>query len=183
MTTVLILPGIGDSPPLHWQSLWEASSPTFQRVRQRDWDKPQRNEWVNALDMALRDSDTAPILVAHSLACLVVVHWALHGSHPIKGAMLVAPPDPDHLNFPIRATGFAPVPLTRLAFPSVVIASSNDPYGSLDYARRCATAWGSRFIDIGDCGHINADSGLGTWPEGMAQLQSMLKQAEGVQLS
>ena len=43
------------------------------------------------------------------------------------------------------------------------------------YAKRCAKAWGSRFVDIGQAGHINADSGHGEWKEGYALLQQFMR--------
>jgi predicted alpha/beta hydrolase family esterase len=45
---LLILPGIRSSGPEHWQSLWGAKHPQFRRVQQRDWDHPERSEWVSA---------------------------------------------------------------------------------------------------------------------------------------
>lgn len=179
-TTVLILPGIGNSGPRHWQSLWERTGTEYVRVEQRDWDRPDCAEWAAALDKAVRRLKNPPVLVAHSLACLVVAYWAVNQKQFVKGALLVAPPDPNGPNFPKQAVGFSPVPLARLIFPSIVIASSNDPYSSLDFAKRCALSWGSRFINIGDCGHINAQSGLGSWPEGMAQLLSLINQGQDV---
>ncbi len=179
-TKILILPGFGNSGAKHWQSQWERTGPNFIRVQQRDWNKPDCAEWVRTLDRAIGELANPPVLVAHSLACLVVVRWAVHPTKRIKGALLVAPPDPEGPNFPPMAIGFASIPQVRLDFPSIVIASSNDPYGSLEYARRCAVSWGSRFINIGDCGHINDDSGLGNWPEGMAQLESIIKQNQSV---
>ena len=155
-------------------------STKFVRVQQRDWDKPDCTDWVRTLDKAIRQQKTPPVLVAHSLTCLGVARWAVHPTRSVKGALLVAPPDPDSPNFPKQAIGFSPVPQVRLMFPSIVIASSNDPISNLDFAKRCALSWGSRFINIGDCGHINASSGLGSWPEGMAQLQSLINQGQDV---
>ncbi|MFL6643705.1 MAG: alpha/beta hydrolase, partial [Paraburkholderia fungorum] len=40
-------------------------------------------------------------------------------------------------------------------------------------SQACAEAWGSRWIDIGARGHINADSGLGDWDEGRRWLTSL----------
>lgn len=179
-TTVLILPGIGNSGPGHWQTLWEDTFSSCTRVQQRDWDNPDCAEWVKTLDKAIHNLKTPPVLVAHSLACIVVARWAAQHAGPVQGALLVAPPDPEGPNFPKQAIGFSPMPQVRLMFPSIVIASSNDPYSNLDYAKRCAMCWGSRFINIGDCGHINALSGLGGWPEGLAQLQSLMNQGQGV---
>ena len=60
---------------------------------------------------------------------------------------------------------------------SLVVASHDDPYGSLDFSRGCADAWGSRWVDIGPAGHINGDSGLGDWPEGKRLLESLTEAA------
>jgi predicted alpha/beta hydrolase family esterase len=109
--------------------------------------------------------------VAHSLGSLQVVHWAAAGHrHAIRGALLVAPPDPLAAGFPAEASGFAPLPERALPFPSVLVASHDDPYASLDFSRRCAEAWQSRFVEVGAHGHINAESGLGDWPQGRAWL-------------
>jgi predicted alpha/beta hydrolase family esterase len=89
-------------------------------------------------------------------------------------ALLVAVPDPSASAFPVAAaTGFAPLPSKQLPFPTVLVSSSNDPYGSTEHARRCATAWGSELVEVGGLGHLNADSKLGDWPEGFRLLQSL----------
>ncbi len=168
---VLILPGLWDSGAQHWQTLWERKHPEFKRVTHRDWASPQRAEWVAELDAAIALCEGPPILVAHSLACALVAHWAQSKSAlRIAGAMLVAPSDVDAPGYPKEAVGFAPMPLGRLQFPSIVVASANDPYVSLDRARAFAAAWGSRLVEIGAAGHINGDSGHGAWPEGEALL-------------
>lgn len=169
----LIIPGIGNSDHAHWQTLWEAANPGFVRVQQRDWNKPVCDEWVNMLKEAVEKIGDSPVLVAHSLGCLCVAHWAKRTSFKVKGALLVAPPDPKEAGFPSEATDFSPVPLHPFAFPSIVVASSNDPYGSLAFARSCAKAWGSRFVNIGPVGHINSESGLGNWPEGLTLYQEL----------
>jgi uncharacterized protein len=170
---ILIVPGIYNSGPEHWQSLWEAKYPHFQRVMQRDWDHPVCDEWVAALEQAVADAGPQAIIVAHSMGCLTVAHWAASTQLPVAGALLVSVPDPTGPNFPAEAVGFAPVPLTSMPFKSIVVASSDDPYGSFDYMQRCASAWGSRFVPIGAKGHINASSGLGDWPEGYALLETL----------
>jgi uncharacterized protein len=177
----LVLPGFGDSGPRHWQSLWEHRDPRFKRVKQRDWDHPDRSEWVGALGRAIADHPGDMILVAHSLACLVVAHWT-QASQPrmrgrVRAAFLVAPVDPESPAFPAAATGFAPFPLFPLPFPSVVVASTNDPYASVAYAAGLAQAWGSRCEIAGAKGHLNADSGLGDWPEGWDLLTALARQS------
>lgn len=172
-TTVLILPGIGDSGPGHWQSLWQAANPGFQRVVQRDWDHPVCREWVATLDHTLRAMQGPVVLVAHSLGCLLVAHWAQSATQVIKAALLVAVPDPLGAHFPAEAQGFAPVPRTSLPFPSIVVASTNDPYSSLAYAEACATAWDGQLANIGAAGHISTSSGHGEWSAGLALLQGL----------
>lgn len=172
--SVLILPGIGNSGPQHWQTLWEAANPHFKRVQQHNWDHPICEEWVAQLEKSVRLSGDQTVLVAHSLACLVVAHWAASTQLSIAGAMLVAVPDPGSPNFPMEAIGFSTTPDSPFAFPGIVVASTNDPYGSFEYAQDRARAWGSQLVNIGDAGHINAQSNLGDWPEGFALLQAWL---------
>lgn len=171
---VLVLPGFGNSGPGHWQTLWEERHPAWRRVDLGQWAAPDCQDWVRTLDVAVQGCEAPPILVAHSLACLLVAHWAWQSRAPIKGAFLVAIPEPASPSFPATAKGFVPVPMQRLTFPSLVVASTNDSFGSIGHARACATAWGSRFVDVGEAGHINADSGLGDWPEGYALFEGFV---------
>jgi uncharacterized protein len=173
-TTVFILPGINNSGPAHWQTIWEQANPVFVRIQQHDWEHPVCGEWADVLDRALETIPGNPVLVAHSLACLVVARWAAHSKRTIQGALLVAPPNPQGSNFPQEAVGFSPVPMQRFAFPSILVASSNDPYGGLESAEAYAAAWGSRLVNVGALGHINAASGLGEWHEGFSLLQSLI---------
>ena len=172
-STVLILPGIGNSGPEHWQSLWEKANPSIVRVQQRDWDHPSCVEWLDVLENSVARVGPNVVLVAHSLACVLVAHWVVRTNIRIKGALLVAAPDPDGANFPKEAVGFSPLPLKPLTFPSIVVASTNDPYGSVEFAKIAASVWGSRFVNIGLAGHINAKSGLGAWNEGFSLLQQL----------
>jgi len=173
-TQVLILPGLGNSGPDHWQSRWEKANPGFRRVMQRDWDNPVCAQWRAALEQSVGAAGATTVLVAHSLGCLLVAHWAARTSLRIKGALLVGVPDPSRPTFPPQISGFHPVPQPRLPFDSIVVASSNDPYGSLEHAERCAMSWGSRLVNIGDAGHINVTSGFGDWSEGYRLLQELM---------
>lgn len=174
-TPILILPGYGDSGPAHWQSRWQAMHLHIYRVVQRDWDFPACSDWVAALEQAVAAQGAPCVLAAHSLGCLLAAHWATHTRLPIKGALLVAPPDPAGPAFPPLASGFAPVPMVSLPFASIVVASTDDPYDGRGYAQACASAWGSRFVGIGAAGHINGESGLGDWPQGWALLDDWLR--------
>ena len=54
------------------------------------------------------------------------------------------------------------------------MASHDDPYCSFARAQSFAAAWGSTLVDAGAAGHINADSGLGDWPQGQALLNKLI---------
>lgn len=178
-TRTLILPGIGDSDQGHWQTIWQNSHPDFVRVQQRDWENAVCMEWVANLDNAVADDENV-VLVAHSLGCLMVAHWAKQTHRKIRGALLVAPPSPTAATaaeiFRTMTSGFLPVPVHSFGFTSIVVASSDDPYSDLDFSHSCATAWGSHFINIGAVGHINTSSGLGEWCEGFALYQQLAAQ-------
>jgi predicted alpha/beta hydrolase family esterase len=175
--TTLILPGLGDSGPEHWQSYWERMDPSCRRVRQAEWDAPRCEDWAAALDRAVAALDEPAVLVTHSSSCALVAHWARTAPPEhlarIRGALLVAPSDPLGPAYPAGPTGFAPVPLNPLPFPSIVVASTNDEYVTLDQARAYAEAWGSEFVNLGALGHINSASALGEWPEGYAILRRL----------
>ncbi|MEH6436930.1 RBBP9/YdeN family alpha/beta hydrolase [Massilia sp. DD77] len=177
---VLIVAGLWNSGPRHWQSLWQERYPQWLRAPHRDWTSPERDEWVAELDAAIAACKGAPILVAHSLGCILVAHWARCGS-PLKvaGAFLVAPSDVEAPSYPAPLNGFAPVPTEPLPFPSIVVASSDDPYVTPDRVQGFAASWGSRFVDIGKAGHVNADSGHGDWPEGERLLAGFCDEVSG----
>ena len=172
-TPVLVLPGHGNSGPHHWQTLWELRHSDWLRVNLSNWDGPACDDWIHALDAAVKACPIPPLLVAHSLACLLVAHWAHRSALVPKGAFLVAVPDPQSASFPPTARGFVPVPMVSFVFRSFVVASANDPFGSLAHAKHCAMAWGSTFVNIGRAGHINADSGHGEWKEGYELFQKL----------
>jgi predicted alpha/beta hydrolase family esterase len=175
MTNVFILPGLGNSGEQHWQSVWQDLNPAWQRIMQDDWDAPRCADWVRRIDETLATiPDGTAVLIAHSSSCAAVAHLAQTTLHRIKGAFLVAPSDPLGSVYPPEPQGFAPVPLVRLPFPSIVIASENDEYISLEQAHKYAQAWGSRFVNIGAKGHINSASNLGAWQEGLEFLQTLL---------
>lgn len=176
--SILVVPGLGGSGPEHWQSLWQRDLADCRRVEQRDWDLPDRAGWIAALDRAVAESSRPPILVAHSLSCALVVHWAMETRRRIHGALLVAPADVDSdAHTPPEAHVFRPMPIARLPFPGIVVASSDDPYVGIERAAKFAKAWGSRFVDIGPAGHINASAGYGAWPEGKSLLNALLAES------
>lgn len=168
----IIIPGIGGSGETHWQTLWERADPAMRRIRPASWDAPELEDWIEALDAAIAACAQPPILIAHSLGCLLVAHWAAHPDRPaIAGAFLVAAPDSDGPAFPkAEAASFRDPPDTPLPFPALMLASEDDPYSSPDHTRLRAGQWGAGLISIGVAGHINGASGLGDWPAGKALL-------------
>jgi predicted alpha/beta hydrolase family esterase len=171
---VLVVPGIGNSGPTHWQSVWQTTQPHWHRLQVDDWDRVDCDDWVSAIERQMALLGKEAVIVAHSLGCLAVVHWAARHAPRIRGALLVAVPDPAASAFPITAaSGFSPLPRERLPFPTTVVASANDPYGTVDHARTCAAAWGSELAEVGARGHINSASGLGDWPEGYRLLEKI----------
>ena len=173
MRSVLLIPGIHNSGPRHWQSMWQSRHAGVQRVEQSDWDHPVCESWVQALDHAVAGAhDKPPILVAHSLGCLVAVHWAARQPRPVHALLLVAVPDPEGPNFPAAAKGFAPLPQALPAMHRVALVSStNDPYSTPGFSARHAAAWNAEHVVLGAAGHINADSGLGEWRQGWERVE------------
>ena len=175
-SNVLLLPGWENSGPQHWQSLWQTRH-GYVRVEQHEWSRPLRGDWVSRLEDVILGCDEPVVLVAHSLGCLLAAAWAAHtrNGHRVKAAMLVAAPDVERADLRERLPSWVPIGLQTLLCPSLLLASSDDPFCELERARLFASAWGSQFMDYGPCGHINAESGLGSWPEGHVLLQDLMK--------
>lgn len=177
---VLIVPGLHDSGPHHWQTFWHHQYRDAERVELGMWDDPHRNTWVNQLNLAIRRNPRPVVLVAHSLGCLAVSWWAQleqpRHTDQVIGALLVAPPDVERADIDHRLARFAPYPRLVLPFASLVVASSDDPYCSLSTAQQMAADWGSRFQSAGALGHINSASNLGDWPAGQALLEALVRE-------
>jgi uncharacterized protein len=173
---ILIVPGLNGSGSTHWQTLWEEKY-GYERVDQKDWEKPDLLEWVNTLNTVITANSQRVVLVAHSLGCLTVAKWAQ--AYPqnvgrIRCALLVAPPDVESFPyFPEELRRFATNKI--IPFSSVLVGSENDHYMTLEYARRLAGYWKSNFVNAGAAGHINTESGHGLWPEGEALLKTLIK--------
>jgi predicted alpha/beta hydrolase family esterase len=171
---VLLLPGWQNSGAGHWQSRWETVH-RFPRVMQDDWHWPRRGDWMARLDEVLLTHDRPVLLAAHSLGCQLVASWAAHSRHTgrVAAALLVAPPDPEREDMPPQLFNWRPVVRTRLPFPSLAVISEDDPYCAEGRARQMAADWGSEVVSIGARGHINGDSGLADWPEGVDLLHRL----------
>lgn len=178
---VLVLPGWQNSGPAHWQSRWEALYGDV-RVEQSDWMHPLRGDWMMRLDEAVGELEAAEespqvALVAHSLGCQLVAAWAAHSRRTgcVRAALLVAPPDVERAEFQAPLHSFNPIVRRPLPFASLAVISPDDPFCAPARARAMAAGWGSRVLDTEPCGHLNADSGLGDWPQGRLLLAQLLR--------
>ena len=179
--TILIVPGLRDDMPDHWQTLLQAKLTKVACVPRMERDKLSCAAWVAELDRSLARIEGPVILVAHSGGVMMVVHWAQSHRRVIHGALLAAPPDfetPLPEGYPtqevLRQNGWLPTPRSPLPFPSIVAASTNDPLGRYDRVAELATAWGSRIVNVGAVGHLNPVSGFGEWPRAEALIRELL---------
>lgn len=164
LVELLIVPGIYDSGAAHWQTLWETRH-GGRRFRPASFDEPDAQDWVTAIERAVAELGPDTLVIAHSLGCLATAHVAAT-SAPFRGAVLVAPPDLDGPSFPPDARRFDELTAAPLRVPGLLLYSSDDPYSTVAGSRRMGIAWHVPGIDLGALGHINADSGLGSWPQG-----------------
>lgn len=177
----LIVPGWHGSPEDHWQSHWQRTLPGSQRVEQSDWLLPQRPDWVAELHRCISSATKPVLLIAHSLGCPTVAHWAAQAPDDamrrVRGALLVAPADPERPGCPEPLRNFAPLPFDPLPFPSVLVGSDNDPAASAERALAMGRAWGSEVSILSGVGHINTASGHHSWEQGLpylVHLQSLI---------
>lgn len=166
---LLIIPGLGGSGPDHWQSRWQAKLPNAVRVEQADWDRPVAAEWEARIAEAVARCERPVVAVAHSLGVIAFVRALKRtGGERIAGAFLVAPPGEAALaERPEVDPAFRPYPTDPLTCRSLLVASHDDPYAGIEEAATLSAAWGSAFVDAGNAGHINVESGHGPWPEGL----------------
>lgn len=176
----LTVPGLLGSGIDHWQTRWEQERSDTRRIDLGDWENPNRTTWMSRIDQAVAAVRGPVVLVAHSLGCQAVTWWANasgpSGASSVLGAMLVAPPATDRTDLDPRIARFGNDPRRALPFVSLLIASADDPYATLAESHALARKWGSGLVDVGQAGHLNARSGLGSWPQGQA-VAEMLRDA------
>ena len=176
---ILIIPGYKGANEDHWQSRWERNLSSARKVEMGDWHKPVFEDWKDSLIKAVSETKKPVILVGHSIGSQVIVQAASEFSKPVKGALLVAPPDVENADIrPKHLLTFGPASREPLPFPSVTIASRNDHFCAFEKAEDMAASWGSLFMDAGESGHINHESGHGPWPEGLMVFSRFMKQLE-----
>ena len=170
---LVIVPGWRNSGPGHWQSLWAERLSGAVRVEmaEDDWQRPRRSVWVQTIARTILAQPGPVVVAAHSLGCIATTHLPSEAARRIRGALLVAPADPERRGV---LADFAPVPHQPLPYRSVVVASANDPFCPIRTAGAYARSWGSEVVRLQNAGHINVESGHGEWPLGLSLLQSLL---------
>ena len=178
--TTLIVPGFHGSGPGHWQTWMESQLPDARRVAGIDWERPVLASWAAEVRREIDEAPGAVWLVAHSFGCLASVIAAADRPGKVAGLLLVAPAEPRRFSlfgpredFPDGISVAQVLPRAPLASSSVIVASRNDPWLEFQRAGELADVWGSRLVDIGAAGHINAESGYGAWPAGLALLAGL----------
>ncbi len=174
----LNVPGYQNSGENHWQTHWENELNWLVRVQMSDWENPQRDDWVNTLEKEILSSDEDLFLVAHSLGCTTIAHLSQKAKEKVKGAFIVSNPDLENNDtLPECLYTFTPIPRVTLPFPSLMIASTNDPYCPVEAANTFAKSWGSELVLIGEKGHISG-ADVENWPEGKQRLLDFFQHIE-----
>jgi predicted alpha/beta hydrolase family esterase len=166
---VLIIPGLYDSGPAHWQTWLQAQYPDAVRVEQEHWNIADLDRWASRIERTIEAAPPGPwIAVAHSFGCLALARY-LHGRDAaVAAALLVAPADP-------RKFGVVhQLPLQPLGVRSTLIGSESDPWMRLESASAWALLWAARFVNLGAVGHIDTESGFGPFPAAKGLVDQML---------
>ncbi len=169
---VVIVPGLRNSDERHWQSLWQARLPASKRIHVDDWNTPNLAAWCAGIKTELDKLDRPAVLIAHSFGTLASAAIAAEFPEKIAALLLVAPADPDKFGIADK------LPQDFLAVDAKVIASSDDPWMSETKAAYWALLWGADYLRIKNVGHINSESKLGLWQEGVTQLHQLIRKAK-----
>jgi uncharacterized protein len=161
----LILHGLQGSGPGHWQT-WLAARlrADGERVAYPDLpdaDAPSPDAWRDVLERAL-EGLPGPVVICHSLACLLWLHHVAAGGASAERVLLVAPPS-ESAGVP-EIEPFFPVPLTPLPPGARLVCSDNDQYCPEGAASLYAEALDVAVDVIPGKGHLNPEAGYGPWP-------------------
>jgi predicted alpha/beta hydrolase family esterase len=154
---LVIVPGLHGSGAEHWQSWLQGQVEGAVRVEQDAWSEPDLERWSDRVAQVVDALGPGPhVLVAHSFGCLATLlastrRPAWRGSR----LLMVAPAEPDKFGVAHR------LPQAPLALDSCLVGSDNDPWMSASKAHAWAQRWDSDWINLGNAGHINVDSGYG----------------------
>lgn len=170
-TNILLVPGLRDENPEHWQSLLAASLPNARSLPARGKADVDLASRVAEIEAAVSAATAPVVVVAHSGGAIATVHWANRTRLRPRGLLLATPPVLDELQpsdpllRELQSAGWMPVPRGALPVPCIVAASRNDPLGSIDNVTALASGWGAQLVDLGEVGHLNPASGYGSWAQ------------------
>jgi predicted alpha/beta hydrolase family esterase len=170
----LILHGYEGSGPGHWQT-WLAGRlrSAGRRVAYPDLpaaSSPRLEAWLDTLQDELRALPDEPVVVCHSLACILWLHHCAAPPGDIGPAarvLLVAPPSASAGVPAIQQ--FFPVPIDAAAVARAAgetrVVGARDPYCPEGAGELYAAPLGLPLDRLPDeAGHINPDGGYGPWP-------------------
>ena len=170
MSPFLILHGLEGSGPDHWQTwLAERLRARGEHVSYPDLPEPfdpQPEEWLDALEGEL-EGVTEPVVLCHSLACLLWLRFAAAaGERRAERVLLVAPPRRDDLPPVARFNpdGVSAADVSRVAGETLIVCSDNDPYCPAGAITTYAEPLEIPAQLISGAGHINTEAGYGEWP-------------------
>ncbi|WP_304169804.1 alpha/beta hydrolase [Lonsdalea britannica] len=161
---MVLVPGLRDSGDEHWQSYWHQRFPFWRRVSQKEWFPADLDRWALAIRRELAECEQPALLIGHSFGALASCYVVQEAMEGIAGVMLVAPAEP--MRFEIEER----IRAERLNVPALAFATHNDPLMTYERAKHWSEAWGCELVDVGEGGHINAESGFGTWEYGLQRL-------------
>jgi predicted alpha/beta hydrolase family esterase len=182
MADYLIVPGLNNSGPEHWQTQWQQQLDSVARVEQQHWEKPELDTWADNVVEQIKQTQPRWI-IAHSFGCLATVRALTREKvrkqeraelSSVEGLFFVAPADPD--KFAVRDL----LPEETLKTPAVIVGSFTDPWFGWEKLALLAKQWNVPLLSAGDAGHINVESGHGAWKEGwdlFRQFQNSLLRA------
>ena len=172
MSNILIVPGLHNSGPHHWQSRWHQQYPHWQRVTGQTWERADLHSWSQRVALVLQRNSEPVHIVAHSFGSLASIAAAAQHPDKVASLFLVAPADP--ANFAIADRDLPSPP----SVPGLLVASQNDPWMTLERAHYWSQRWQLPLHDAGPVGHINAESGHGPWPQGEQLLANLLRRLQ-----
>jgi uncharacterized protein len=167
---LIFIPETGPVSPDHWIARWSAKLSTARLVSSDD---PLTT--TASLIAAARLAERPALLIGHSTGAIAAALAAEALSEAdVRGAFLVAPPSEETLAT-LDGGLWPAAPRARLPWPAVLVASRTDPWSSHRQSLALASDWGADFVDAGEAGRIDADSGHGPWPDGLLKLGALLK--------
>lgn len=183
-TDILFLPDDRVPPRDHWQSRWQQKLSTARLVMPHAQHAPERARWIEAVSAAANAAERPLIMVGHGHGIFAAIAALPFIRQRVAGGFFAAPHDLDAGRGDAeQATvssphGWPETLRARLPFPSMLVASRNDPASSFAASEKLADDLGSLLLDAGEAGHIDAEAGYGPWPEGLMAFAQFLRKLD-----